>query len=59
MTIFRYSGYTEFFEECLCDEGEDLSKYASLFDFREPASIKRRELSGGREMRRSGDEGRV
>ena len=43
---FNYPEYDQFFRNLLCKEGEDLSKYESLFDLREPASIKRRELSG-------------
>ena len=43
---FKYPEYDQFFRDLLCEEGEDLSKYVSLFDFREPPSIKRRELTG-------------
>jgi len=43
---FKYPEYEQFFRDLLCEEGEDLSKYASLFDLREPPSIKRRELRG-------------
>ncbi len=42
---FKHPEYEQFFHDLLCDEGEDLSKYASLFDFREP-SVKRHELTG-------------
>jgi hypothetical protein len=45
---FKYPEYEQFFCDLLCEEGEDLSKYASLFDLREPPSIKRRELRGHR-----------
>ena len=38
--------YDQFFRKLLCDDCEELSKYACLFDLREPASIKRCELSG-------------
>jgi 5-methylcytosine-specific restriction endonuclease McrA len=46
MMKFKYPEYYQFFRDQICEEGEDLSKYASLFDFREPPSIKRRELRG-------------
>jgi 5-methylcytosine-specific restriction endonuclease McrA len=39
----------QYFENLLCESGEDLSKYESLFDFRTP-SVKRREF--GRERAR-------
>src|ERR1044071_5226137 len=42
---FKHSEYDQFFSDLLCEEGEDLSKYASLFDLREPPNIKRRELT--------------
>ena len=42
---FKYPEYEQFFRNLLCEEDEDLSKYASLFDLREPPSIKRRELT--------------
>ena len=42
---FKYPEYEQFFRNLLCEEGEDLSEYASLFDLREPPSIKRRELT--------------
>lgn len=34
----------KFFQELLCDEREDLSKYESLFDFRPPI-LKRQEFN--------------
>lgn len=43
---FKYPEYDQYFCGLLCEEGEDLSKYDSLFDFREPPSIKRSELTG-------------
>src|SRR5574341_2397210 len=46
MMMFKYSEYDQFFHDLLCAEGEDLSKYASLFDLREPPIVKRRELTG-------------
>lgn len=42
---FKYSEYDQYFRERFCEEGECLSKYAALFDLREPAGIKRPELS--------------
>ena len=45
---FKYPEYEQFFRDLLCEEGEDLSKYASLFDLREPPSMKRRELTRGK-----------
>ena len=45
---FNHPEYDQFFRELLCEEGEDLSKYISLFDLREPASVKRRELNARR-----------
>jgi hypothetical protein len=45
---FKYPEYEQFFRDLLCDEGEDLAKYASLFDFREPYNIKRRELTSSK-----------
>ncbi len=43
---FKYPEYEQFFRDLLCNEDEDISKYASLFDFREPTIVKRRELKG-------------
>lgn len=48
MMKFKYPQYDQFFHDLLCWEGEDLSKYASLFDLREPPDIKRRELKGSK-----------
>ena len=42
---FKYPEYEQFFRDLLCEVGEDLSKYASLFDLREPPNVKRRELT--------------
>jgi hypothetical protein len=38
---FEYSEDKQYFYDLLCVSGEDLSRYASLFDFRS-ASVKRR-----------------
>ncbi|HKC63127.1 MAG TPA: HNH endonuclease [Pyrinomonadaceae bacterium] len=43
---FKYPEYEQYFHDLLCAEGEELSKYDSLFDLREPASVKRGELTG-------------
>jgi 5-methylcytosine-specific restriction endonuclease McrA len=45
---FQYPEYEQFFRELLCEEGEELAKYGSLFDLREPPSIKRRELTSSK-----------
>lgn len=45
---FKYPEYEQFFSDLLCEEGEDLSKYDSLFDLREPYDIKRRELTSSK-----------
>jgi hypothetical protein len=41
---FEYPEDKNFFQSLLCDEGEDISLYESLFDFRPPI-IKRREFA--------------
>ena len=43
--MFKYPEYEIYFRDLLCEAGEDLSKYASLFDLREPPEIKRREFT--------------
>ena len=42
--LFSLPEYEQFFQELLCDPGENLSRYAALFDFR-PPEIKRREFN--------------
>jgi 5-methylcytosine-specific restriction endonuclease McrA len=43
--IFQLETYEAFFSDRLCGGDENLSKYAFLFDLREPANLKRREFS--------------
>lgn len=42
--MFKYPEYEIYFRDLLCNAGEDLSKYACLFDLREPPKIKRDEF---------------
>ena len=42
--MFEHPEYEQYFASRLCSEGEDLDTYRSLFDFREPATVKRREF---------------
>jgi hypothetical protein len=52
MMRFAYSEDQQYFYDLLCVSGEDLSRYASLFDFRS-ASVKRREFHCQRARLRS------
>jgi 5-methylcytosine-specific restriction endonuclease McrA len=47
---FKYPEYEQFFRNLLCEEGENLSLYSSLFDPEEPPSIKRREFNSRRKQ---------
>ena len=44
MQKFEFVEDEKYFSKLLCEKGEDISKYYSLFDFRKPA-LKRREFN--------------